>query len=66
MPDLSGVMSPLPLAILTLLLNSFAVFAADAPPPPPCATPAHGEFDFWLGDWDVTLADGKPAGTNHI
>ncbi|MFN8222762.1 MAG: hypothetical protein U0R50_05870 [Gaiellales bacterium] len=27
----------------------------------------HSDFDFWIGDWDVTnLADGRPAGTNAI
>lgn len=55
----------LPAAFLSLLLHSVAAPTAE-PPPPSCATPAHGEFDFWVGDWDVTLPDGKPAGTNHI
>ena len=32
----------------------------------PCATPAHRQFDFWLGDWDVTTPDGKAAGHNRI
>ena len=42
--------------------------AADAqtPPPDPCAASEHRQFDFWAGDWDVTTADGKPAGTNRI
>lgn len=31
-----------------------------------CATPAHGEFDFWIGDWDVSRPDGQPAGTSHV
>jgi hypothetical protein len=48
-----------------LMAPGFAL-AADEPPPHPCASTAHSEFDFWVGDWDVTLADGKPAGTNHI
>jgi hypothetical protein len=25
-----------------------------APPPPACATPEHRQFDFWLGQWDVS------------
>ena len=58
MPILTAVFLP-------LLLNSAAVLPAD-PPPPACATPAHGDFDFWVGDWDVSLPDGKTAGTNHI
>ena len=27
--------------------------------PKPCAAPEYRQFDFWLGDWDVTRADGK-------
>ncbi len=45
--------------------------ASDPPPqaspaPKPCATPQHRQFDFWLGDWDVTKPDGKAAGHNRI
>jgi hypothetical protein len=32
----------------------------------PCTAPAHRQFDFWLGDWDVTTPDGKAAGHNRI
>jgi hypothetical protein len=28
--------------------------------------PTYREFDFWLGDWDVTTPDGATAGRNHI
>ncbi len=28
--------------------------------------PQFRQFDFWIGDWDVTGADGKVAGTNTI
>lgn len=31
-----------------------------------CCTEAHSEFDFWLGDWDVTLPNGTKAGDNTI
>lgn len=31
----------------------------------PCSLAEHRQFDFWLGDWDVTVA-GQPAGTNSI
>jgi hypothetical protein len=24
------------------------------------------DFDFWVGEWDVTVPDGRRAGTNHI
>ncbi len=30
-----------------------------------CNTPAHREFDFWLGSWEVTQ-NGKIAGKNRI
>lgn len=33
----------------------------------PCDDPEFGQFDFWLGDWDVTsTATGKPGGASHI
>lgn len=32
----------------------------------PCAEPVFDDFDFWVGEWDVTGADGKLAGTNSI
>ena len=30
-----------------------------------CASPEHRQFDFWLGEWNVT-SNGSPAGTNRI
>ena len=44
--------------------GSFALAQTPAGPPPPpeeCR-----QFDFWLGEWDVTSPDGRPAGTNRI
>ena len=32
----------------------------------PCASPEHRQFDFWVGDWDVTRPDGHIAGHNRI
>ena len=32
----------------------------------PCSAPENRQFDFWLGEWDVTTPDGKLAGTNRI
>jgi hypothetical protein len=29
-------------------------------------TDAHGDFDFWLGTWEVRAADGRLAGHNRI
>ncbi len=34
-------------------------------PPKPCSLPEHRQFDFWIGEWDVTVS-GKQAGTNSI
>ena len=35
-------------------------------PAPPCASPEHHAFDFWIGEWNVHGANGKLAGTNSI
>lgn len=32
----------------------------------PCSGPEHRQFDYWIGEWDVTTPDGKAAGTNRI
>ena len=32
----------------------------------PCTAAEHRQFDFWIGDWDVTSPAGKPAGKNLI
>ncbi|MES2317928.1 MAG: hypothetical protein V4631_10580 [Pseudomonadota bacterium] len=31
-----------------------------------CTDPARGQFDFWLGEWDVHRPDGSLAGINRI
>ena len=37
------------------------------PPPQPCEDiEAFGEFDFWLGSWEVTLPNEAVAGRNRI
>jgi hypothetical protein len=33
---------------------------------PPCATPDHRAFDFWVGEWEVFRPDGALAGSNTI
>jgi len=40
--------------------------ALQAVSPPPCSSPEHRQFDFWLGDWRVHTPDGKFAGLNRI
>lgn len=39
---------------------------ASAPRNKPCTAAAHRQFDFWIGDWDVTDPSGKSVGTNRI
>lgn len=66
----------IPLALAALLP---ALALAQSPPPstsaqgqaapaapPPCTAPEQRQFDFWLGQWEVTLPDGKPAGRSRI
>jgi len=50
---------------LVCVLSCFAtVFtAAQQPPPPP---PEASQFDFWIGEWEVTQPNGKVAGYNSI
>ena len=32
----------------------------------PCSDDAYRQFDFWIGEWDVTTPQGQPAGKNTI
>lgn len=41
------------LAIITLAVAPSAALA-QTPPKPACATPAHRQFDFWVGKWAVS------------
>lgn len=52
--------------LIALAVAPLALAAQAAPPSPPCAAPAFREFDFWVGDWDVTRPDGARAGENTI
>ena len=51
------------LAAIGVLSSSLA--QAQTPPPPGCPAEVRRQFDFWVGNWDVTVA-GKPAGVNRI
>lgn len=62
---------------IALLLLAFAPAArgtdpASTTPAPatpagkPCAAPEFHQFDFWIGDWNVTTPEGKPAGTSKV
>ena len=39
--------------------------SADTPAAAPCVAPIYHQFDFWIGNWNVT-ENGKPAGSNRI
>jgi hypothetical protein len=49
-----------------LVVFSTATPAQPKPRPDLCSAPEHRQFDFWIGDWRVTLPDGKHAGDNRI
>jgi len=40
--------------------------AAAAASAPPCTSPLHDDFDFWIGEWEVFAANGAKAGENSI
>lgn len=53
-------------ALLVLLtVTGHAQDAAPTPPPAPCSASSYGDFDFWVGEWNVTQ-NGQPAGQNRI
>jgi|SRR6185312_2022967 len=51
--------------LFLLILTVTSAYAAPVPPAP-CSAPEYRQFDFWLGDWDVTNPAGKPAGHNRV
>ncbi len=53
-------------AFLLVLATSLAAAQSPAPPPRPCTGPEYRQFDFWVGDWTVTVTDGRAAGTSHV
>jgi hypothetical protein len=53
-------------ASLLLFATVAAVAQAPAKAPPPCQGAEYCQFDFWIGTWDVYLADGQKAGENRI
>jgi hypothetical protein len=49
---------------LVFLLSITILVAQNSPCA--CCTEAHTEFDFWIGEWEVTLPSGVKAGENTI
>ena len=64
--------SPLGHALLAVLFVADPVPQPSSPisgllsPPPACSSPEYRQFDFWLGEWDVSTPQGAPAGTNRV
>jgi hypothetical protein len=55
------------IGILIFFFISIDAAAQSTGPQYPCQDDRRfAEFDFWLGDWDVHMADGTFAGTNTI
>ena len=53
-------------AFLAATMPAFAQSSAPAPPANPCAAPEFGQFDFWVGHWDVYDAKGNHIATSLI
>jgi len=51
--------------VLLLAMSPAALHAQAAPPTVGCPGSEYRQFDFWVGEWDVTV-QGKPAGKNVI
>lgn len=49
-----------------VLVSSMSAAAQATTPARRCDRPEHRQFDFWLGEWDVTLPNGNVAGRNRI
>jgi hypothetical protein len=54
---------PSVVALVTLGLPFLQLEAQQSPPN--CATPEYRQFDFWVGDWNVTVG-GNQGGTNNV
>ncbi len=52
--------------LLTLLASQAAAAQGSPSREAACLAPEHRQFDFWIGEWDVQLPNGKPAGINRI
>ena len=55
------------IVLLAVLFAAGSACAQGQPAQFPCQDDARfAEFDFWVGEWDVHIADGTYAGSNHI
>ncbi len=53
-------------ALLLLCMTAGGAAAQASAPRSSCGGPEFHQFDFWIGDWDVHDANGKPVGRNRI
>ncbi|MCO6509211.1 MAG: VWA domain-containing protein [Aridibacter famidurans] len=55
------------LIIISIAILAFAASGFGQAPAPNCNNdPKFRQFDFWVGEWDVKDAEGKPAGESSI
>jgi hypothetical protein len=50
--------------VLLAALAALPAVAAEAPKG--CTSAEHRQFDFWIGEWEVKLPNGRHAGSNRI
>jgi hypothetical protein len=63
---MTGSSKNVAVSILALAGWATAATAAAPPPPAPCASAAHRQFDFWIGEWRVQKPDGAFVAVNRI
>src|SRR5690349_15545540 len=60
-------MQAFPMKPLAIVMTLLAVnLSAQVPPAPPPLPPEARQFDFWVGEWNVTNPAGKAAGQSKI
>jgi hypothetical protein len=59
-------MRPILIAVALFVVPIASVSAQDGEPSRACTTAEFHQFDFWVGDWTVTDADGTVVGHNRI
>ena len=57
---------PAALAVAFAVLAGHRAAAQSTAPGQACKAAEYHQFDFWIGQWNVTLPNGKRAGVNHI
>lgn len=55
----------LSLCLFFVIFTSFALGQGEKQKEPPCSSPEAAQFDFWVGEWNLTWGD-SGRGTNSI